>query len=87
MPGYSAYEDKEWIHKLTAFIKRIFEDFPSKKIIGICFGHQIVAQALGGKVEVNGRGWELGVRQIALAENAKSIIDLNGAPMVYDSLA
>jgi GMP synthase-like glutamine amidotransferase len=84
--GYSAYEDKSWIHILTAYVKRIYEEFPSKKIIGICFGHQIVAQALGGKVELNQRGWELAVRRIIMSESAKGIFDLKDASMVLQGL-
>ena len=80
--GYSAYEDKEWIHKLCRYVKRIYKEFPSKKIIGICFGHQIIAQALGGKVELNQKGWEIAVRRTALAEGARGIFDLKNATMV-----
>lgn len=80
--GHSAYEDQEWIHKLCAYVKRIYEEFPSKKIIGICFGHQIIAQALDGKVELNEKGWEIAVRRIILAESAKGIFDLKDATMV-----
>jgi len=84
--GYSAYENKSWIHILTDYVKRIYEDFPSKKIIGICFGHQIVAQALGGKVELNHKGWELAVRRIIMSESAKGIFDLKDASMVLQSV-
>jgi GMP synthase-like glutamine amidotransferase len=44
---YSAYDDVEWIHKLVAFIRQI--DSTNQKIVGICFGHQLLAHALGGK--------------------------------------
>jgi GMP synthase-like glutamine amidotransferase len=61
----------------------VYEEYPSKKIIGICFGHQIVAQALGGKVEVNQKGWEIAVRQITLANNFEKIFPLENSTMVY----
>ncbi|TRM60999.1 class I glutamine amidotransferase-like protein [Schizophyllum amplum] len=46
----SAYDDKEWINKLTGWVKWLAETKPSIKIFGICFGHQIVARkAVFGK--------------------------------------
>lgn len=36
------------------------------KIIGICFGHQVVARALGGECIPNQLGWEIGVYDVDL---------------------
>jgi len=60
----------------------VYEEYPSKKIIGICFGHQIIAQALGGKVELNQKGWEMAVRQINLLSTEKRLFDLKDNIMV-----
>ena len=51
-PGayFSAYQDLPWIHKLKDFIRMVHADFPLIKMAGICFGHQILSQALGGQV-------------------------------------
>jgi anthranilate/para-aminobenzoate synthase component II len=38
-----------WILRQIDFVKDTVERYPRKKILGICFGHQIIAQALGGK--------------------------------------
>ena len=43
----SVYEDKPWIQELMEFVRVL--DRRRKKIVGICFGHQLVAQALGGR--------------------------------------
>ena len=51
----SVYDDKPWILPLIEFVKEIAAR--NKKIIGICFGHQLVAQALGGKTEKSDKGW------------------------------
>jgi len=55
---FGAYEDHPWIPRLEEFIRRCqAADVP---LVGICFGHQIVAQALGGKVEKYPGGWAVG---------------------------
>jgi len=56
---YSTYEDLTWIKKLEDFIQQCHNN--ETKLVGICFGHQLIAQSLGGKVEKNAKGWELGV--------------------------
>ena len=45
---YSVYQDIHWIHWLQQFVVDCVAQ--QKKLIGICFGHQLVAQALGGTV-------------------------------------
>lgn len=55
---HGAYEDHIWIPQLEVLIREIVSlDLP---LIGICFGHQIIAQALGGKVEKFSGGWAVG---------------------------
>jgi GMP synthase-like glutamine amidotransferase len=54
------YEDHDWIAPLEAFLR----DAKGKaKLIGICFGHQIMAQAFGGRVEKSVRGWGVGLQR------------------------
>ena len=55
----SVYEDQRWIHMLEAFVRRLHRE--RRVIIGICFGHQLVAQALGGKTAKASAGWGVGV--------------------------
>lgn len=55
----SVYEDKPWIHSLRDFIREL--NARRKKIVGICFGHQLVAEALGGKTEKSDKGWGVGL--------------------------
>ncbi|WP_406648716.1 type 1 glutamine amidotransferase [Aliisedimentitalea scapharcae] len=55
---HGAYEDHNWIRPLEDLIRDI--DAQKKPLIGVCFGHQIIAQALGGKVEKFDGGWAIG---------------------------
>lgn len=55
---HGAYEDHPFIAPLEDLIREIYAaDLP---LVGICFGHQIIAQALGGKVEKFKDGWAVG---------------------------
>jgi GMP synthase-like glutamine amidotransferase len=55
----SAYEDKPWIDSLATFVRELH--VRRKKLVGICFGHQLVAQALGGEVIKSPKGWGVGL--------------------------
>lgn len=55
---HGAYEDLAFIAPLEDLVREIYAaDIP---LVGICFGHQIIAQALGGKVEKFKDGWAVG---------------------------
>ncbi len=55
---HGAYEDHDWIPPLEDFIRASF--VARVPMVGICFGHQIIAQAMGGKVERYAEGWAVG---------------------------
>jgi GMP synthase (glutamine-hydrolysing) len=57
------YDGDAWIARLEALLRDAADaDVP---ILGICFGHQIVAQAFGGTVRKHERGWTVGVQRYA----------------------
>jgi GMP synthase-like glutamine amidotransferase len=58
---HGAYEPHLFIPPLEAFIREAYAAAVPQ--VGICFGHQIIAQALGGRVEKFGGGWGVG-RQV-----------------------
>lgn len=58
---HGVYEDHPWIPPLEQFIRDAFA--ARVPVVGICFGHQIVAQAMGGKVERYPGGWAVGATE------------------------
>lgn len=60
----SVYEDRDWIGTLKNFVRRLHDE--RKPFVGICFGHQMLAEALGGKVERAEQGWGVGVLDMAI---------------------
>ena len=64
----SVYEEIPWIIELKNFVKRL--NASQKKIVGICFGHQLIAEALGGKTLAAEAGWCVGAHKTKLNENA-----------------
>ena len=66
---HGAYEDHPWIPPLEDLIRQIRDS--GKPMIGVCFGHQIIAQALGGKVEKFPGGWSIGRTEYDL--NGKTV--------------
>jgi GMP synthase-like glutamine amidotransferase len=61
----SVYDDEEWIHRFADLVREAH--FENRPFVGICFGHQMMAQALGGHVSRSDRGWGVGVKRVDLA--------------------
>ncbi|WP_067514874.1 glutamine amidotransferase-related protein [Endozoicomonas ascidiicola] len=61
---HGANDDLPWIAPLEAFVRVVFEQ--KKKLVGICFGHQIIAKALGGEVVRASQGWGVGMSDNAV---------------------
>lgn len=64
-----AHGNDAWICKLLNLLKKL--DAMRKKVLGVCFGHQILSRALGGKTGRNTSGWDIGVTTIGLSSSSK----------------
>ncbi|MDD7969788.1 type 1 glutamine amidotransferase [Roseinatronobacter alkalisoli] len=58
---HGVYEDHAFIAPLEQFIRDAFA--AGQPVAGICFGHQIMAQALGGQVGKYPGGWAIGAQE------------------------
>jgi GMP synthase (glutamine-hydrolysing) len=59
---HSVNDDAQWIRDLEDFVRQVARtDVP---FIGICFGHQLIAKALGGSVVRSEKGWGVGLKEV-----------------------
>lgn len=61
---YSVYDDEPWIHAYADLVRRFHAH--AVPFVGICFGHQMIGHALGGRVARHAGGWCIGVHQFAV---------------------
>jgi len=70
------YEDHDWIAPLEELIRATAA--AGKPQVGICFGHQLMAQAFGGEVKKSDKGWGVGVHQYDVTADAPWMIPAQG---------
>jgi GMP synthase-like glutamine amidotransferase len=63
---YSVYENRDWILRLQAHVRELAT--ARKPFVGICFGHQVLAQALGGEVAQAEQGWGVGILEMSIVQ-------------------
>ncbi|AWN36288.1 type 1 glutamine amidotransferase [Methylobacterium radiodurans] len=61
------YDPLPWIADLVAFLRALP---PDRKLVGICFGHQVMAEAFGGRAEKASCGWGLGLHAYDITARA-----------------
>lgn len=82
IPGsrHSVLDSAQWISDLFSLIRDVCES--NVKLVGICFGHQAIAVALGGSVRKSEYGWQVGLKSYeihnhpAWLDNRRASIDL-----------
>ncbi len=70
----SAFDDHDWIAELSTFIRSVYAC--RRPVVGICFGHQLLAIALGGRVAPARTGWGIGRQETTITEQAAWMIPL-----------
>jgi GMP synthase-like glutamine amidotransferase len=55
-----------WMQETGVWLLTLMRRWPDVRVIGICFGHQLLCHMLGGRVGPNPRGWQLGTYQITV---------------------
>jgi len=61
------YDGDAWIGQLLEFLR---EAKGRAKLVGVCFGHQAMAEAFGGKVVKSPKGWGIGLHTYELSDRA-----------------
>lgn len=67
------YEQLPWIEDLLAFLRAAKG---RAKLVGICFGHQAMAQAFGGHVEKSAKGWGVGLQTYPIVHHESWMDDV-----------
>jgi len=71
---HGVYDQLPWMEPLQQFIRAVSDT--TIPMIGICFGHQIMAAALGGQVAKSERGWGLGLHRYEVTgkDDAETVV-------------
>ncbi|MBM4226233.1 MAG: type 1 glutamine amidotransferase [Gammaproteobacteria bacterium] len=77
----SAFEDRPWIAPLLEFVRATHAT--GVRQVGICFGHQVLAHALGGRVERAAGGWGLGNIELTLRDRAGVPSNVPDRPQLF----
>jgi GMP synthase (glutamine-hydrolysing) len=69
---FGVNDGHDWIEPLEVFLREAY--VAERPIVGVCFGHQILAKALGGTVETFSGGWSVGQTVYDLGTTKDTII-------------
>jgi anthranilate/para-aminobenzoate synthase component II len=72
---HTAFDDDPWILKLVEYARQAIET-GRIRVVGVCFGHQIIGRAMGARVGKSDKGWEVAVTDVDLTDKGKAIFQL-----------
>ncbi len=76
----SVTEPEPWMDEAASYL---LDAARSRPVLGVCFGHQLLARALGGRVERNPRGREAGMSEVRLTEAGRRDALFSGIPATF----
>lgn len=74
---HNSFDNDDWILKLVEYARKALIH-PRVRVIGVCFGHQIVARALGALIARSDKGWEVSVTETRLTDKGKELFGIDG---------
>ena len=78
-------EIQAWAEKVAAWLREVVSG--SVPILGICYGHQLIAHAMGGKVDYHPKGREIGTVEVTRTTVAEDDLLFRDLPPVFDAYA
>jgi GMP synthase-like glutamine amidotransferase len=70
------YDSDPWIGQLRGWLREVDAATP---LVGICFGHQIMAEAYGGAVEKSNHGWMGGLQEYTIRSHERWMGDVRSS--------
>jgi GMP synthase (glutamine-hydrolysing) len=74
----SLVEPEPWMDDAAAFVRKAAE--AGVPVLGVCFGHQLLGHAYGGRVRINPNGWEVGTVEVELTDAGRKDPLFDGLP-------
>jgi GMP synthase-like glutamine amidotransferase len=72
---YNSFDNDPWILKLVEFTRKVLAQ-RRVRLIGVCFGHQIIGRAMDVKVDRSDRGWEVSVVKVTVTPKGRALFGI-----------